>query len=95
MAEAVKAAGQAKDFTGEGGKVTAHLRTQSMVATFDDEAPSFDLKRIFGALAKDDLHRAIALARGFTAEGPRAIAVLAIARSVFDEKQKKAAPKRP
>jgi hypothetical protein len=88
MDEAVKAAGHADDFNGDNGKVTAHLKTGSMVETFDFEVPSFDLKGIFSSLAKDDLQRAIALARGFTAEEPRAIAVFAIARSVLDEKRK-------
>lgn len=93
MDEAVKAAGHADDFTGDNGKVTAHLQTGSMVATFDFEVPSFDLKGIFSSLAKDDLQRAIALARNFSAEEPRAIAVFALARSVLDEQQKSVRPK--
>jgi hypothetical protein len=92
MVEVVKASSNADDFKGEGGKVTAHLQTGSMVATFDFEVPSFDLKGIFSSLAKDDLQRAIELARGFTAEEPRAIAVLGVARSVLYEKQKRAGP---
>jgi hypothetical protein len=92
MAEAVKAAGRANDFKGDDGKVTAHLQTGSLVATFDFEAPSFDLKGILTSLAKDDLQRAVQLAKSFTAEEPRAIAVFAIARSVLDEKQKSAKP---
>ncbi len=90
MAMAVKAAGMSDRFTGEAGKVTAHLQTRHMVATFDFEAPGFDLNGIFGSLAEDDLQRAIELARGFTAEDPRAIALLAIARTVLEKKPEKA-----
>lgn len=92
MAEAVKAAGHANTFTGEDGKVTAHLQTRRMVATFNFEAPSFNLNGVFSTLAKDDLQRATELARGFAAEEPRAIAILSIARSVLNEKQERAGP---
>ena len=61
-----------------------------MVATFDFEAPSFDLSGIFSFLAQDDLHRATELAQRFTSEEPRANAILAIARSVLEEKSKRA-----
>jgi hypothetical protein len=88
MAEAIKAANYATDFDGENGRVTAHLQTGRMVATFDFEAPSFDLSGIFRSLAQDDLHRAIELAQRFTSEEPRAIAILTIARSVLEEKPK-------
>jgi hypothetical protein len=93
MFEVVKAADRADDFKGDNGKVTAHLQTGNMVATFDFEAPSFDLNSIFSSLAKDDLQSAIDLAKRFTAEEPRAIAIFAIARSVLDEKRKSAGRK--
>jgi hypothetical protein len=47
---------------------------------------SFDLEGIFGLLAKEDIYRAVELARGFTADAPRAVATLAIARSVLEKK---------
>lgn len=65
-----------------------------MVATFDLEAPSFDLSGMFSSLVQDDLQRAIELARRFTAEEPRAIVTLAIVRSILDEKPKRAKPGR-
>jgi hypothetical protein len=90
MVEAVKAANRADDFKGEAGKVTTSLYTGNMVAKFDFEAPSFDLNGIFNSLAKADLHRSIDLAKSFSAKESRAIAVLAIARSILDEKLKRA-----
>lgn len=89
MVEAVKAASHAPDFIGEGGKVTTRLHTEGRVAMFDSEVPSFDLKEIFRSLANDDLQRAIELAKGFTIEDPRSIAILAVARSVLDKKLEK------
>lgn len=94
MAEAVKAAGYAEDFKGEDGRVGAHIQTGLMVATFDLEAPSFDLSGIFSSLAQDDLQRAVELARRFTAEEPRAIATLAIVRSILAERPKLVKPAR-
>lgn len=95
IAEVVKAASHADSFKGEAGRITAHLQTGSMVATFDLEVPSFDLGRIFSILAKDDLQRTIDLARRFTGEEARAIAILVIARSVLAEKPKIAGPRVP
>jgi hypothetical protein len=46
------------------------------------------LRGVFRALAKDDLYRAIEIAKGFTGEATRANATLAIARAVLEEKQK-------
>lgn len=91
MAEAVKAAGYAGDFKGEDGKVTSHLQTGLMIATFDLKAPSFDLSGMFSSLARDDFQRAIELARRFTAEEPRAIATLAIVQSILNKKPKQSA----
>ena len=89
MAEAVKAASYTNDFKGEAGKVTADLRTGRMVTRYDFEVPRFDLNDIFSVLAKDDLQRAIELAKRFSSEEPRAIAIFAIARSVLEEKKPK------
>jgi len=52
------------------------------------QEPDFDIKGIFGFLAKDDYDRAVELASGFQAEAPRAAAAIVIARSVLDEKRK-------
>ena len=54
-----------------------------------DGAQSFDLNDIFARLAREDLQRAIDLAHGFDGESPRAIATLAIARTVLEKGEKK------
>jgi hypothetical protein len=50
--------------------------------------PDFDLEGIFRSLSNYDYDKAVELARGFQGEAPRANAVIAIARSVLDEKKK-------
>jgi len=49
---------------------------------------SFDLTGLFTALAEEDLNRAADLPKGFTGESPRAVATLAVARSVLNKKAK-------
>ena len=55
--------------------------------------PDFDLETIFRDLAMLDYNCAIELAKGFQAEGPRAIATIAIARAILHPK-KEASQKR-
>ena len=49
---------------------------------------SFDLTGLFTALAQEDFYRAADLPKSFTGESPRAVAMLAVARTVLDKKQK-------
>jgi hypothetical protein len=86
VAELIKAANSAADFTGEDGKVTARLQTRGTIAVIDEDVPSFNLSGLFGALAGEDLYRAIDLARSFKGETPRAVAAIAAARSVLGAK---------
>jgi len=86
MADVVKAANAAPDFTGADAGLAARIRTGGMSTTTSFPAPVFDLTGIFATLAKDDMTRAVALAQTFTGESPRAIATLAIARAVLDDK---------
>jgi hypothetical protein len=65
-----------------------------MRSTTNFPAPSFDLNGIFTALAREDMNRAVALAQTFTHESPRAVATLAIARAVLDDKPAAPRPNR-
>jgi hypothetical protein len=89
MLQAVKAANAAKDYTGEDGRVGASLQTKSMTVRMTNSAESFDLNGIFAKLAREDLQRAVDLARSFEGESPRATATLAVARAVLDKGEKK------
>lgn len=91
MGEVVKAANAFSDFSGEDGEMTLRVAFKgggAMTNNFTIE--SFDLTGLFTALAQQDFNRAIDLPKGFTGESPRSVAVLAIARTVLDKKQKPA-----
>lgn len=83
--EAIKAANSAEGFTGEDSQVGARLQTRMMVMATNAAAEDFDLLGAFRALAREDLLRAVQLAKTLTGESPRAVATLAIARSVLEK----------
>lgn len=83
--EALKAANSSEGFTGEDSVVSATLQSPQMVLVTNAPADDFDLLGLFRLLAKEDLNRAIEVAKSFTAESPRAVATLAIARSVLEK----------
>ena len=88
MSDVIKAANSYSEFSGEDGEMTLRVVFKgggAMTNNFNVE--SFDLAGLFTALAKDDFNRAVDLPKGFTGESPRAVAVLAIARTVLDKKK--------
>ena len=87
LGEVVKAANSAESFTGEDSSVSSRLQTKMMVVMNNASAPDFDLLAVFRHLAQADLLRAIQLAKTFTGEAPRAVATLAIARSVLEKRR--------
>jgi hypothetical protein len=89
MADAVKAANAAPEFTGSDSGLAARIQTRGMRSTINFPAPVFDLTGVFQILARDDMNRAVALAQTFTNESPRAVATLAIARAVLDGNKEK------
>jgi hypothetical protein len=88
IAEVVKAGNSAEGFTGDDARVTSMLRFKNGVVMRNSNATDFDLLGVFRTLAKADLYPAIEAAKNFTSEVPRANAILAIARTVLEEKQK-------
>lgn len=90
LAEVVKAANGAEAYTGEDSRIASQLKTKMMIVSTSSTAEDFDLLAIFRQLARADLLRAVQMAKTFTGESPRAVATLAIARSVL-EKRKEAA----
>jgi hypothetical protein len=85
--DAVKAANSATGFTGEDGELVLKFQSKSGSSVNTNDIPEFDLEGIFRELAQQDLDRAVELARGFEGEGPRAVATIAIARGVLDNKK--------
>ena len=87
LAEVVKAANGADAFTGEDSRISSRLQTKMMVVMNQASAPDFDLLALFRHLSRADLLRAVQLAKTFTGEAPRAVATLAIARSVLEKRK--------
>ncbi|MDQ3908704.1 MAG: hypothetical protein M3268_10230, partial [Acidobacteriota bacterium] len=86
MADVVKAANSSPDFTGADAGMAARVSARGMASTVNFPAPSFNLAGVFGSLGKEDMNRAVTLAQSFANEAPRAIATLAVARAVLEEK---------
>ena len=88
ISEAIKAGNSAEGFTGDDARMTTMLHFKNGIIMKNSNVTDFDLRGVFRALAKDDLYRAIEIAKSFTGEATRANATLAIARAVLEEKQK-------
>ncbi|HKO97994.1 MAG TPA: hypothetical protein VJU86_13435 [Pyrinomonadaceae bacterium] len=89
MDEVIKSANQYSAFTGEDGELTLRVAFKGGGAmTNNFRVENYDLNGLFTSLAQDDFNRAVDLPKGFTGESPRAISVLAIARTVLDKKER-------
>ena len=86
--DAVKAANSAEGFTGEDGRLVMKFQGKGGSSIHTSSASEFDLNGIFRDLAMWDYDRAVELARGFQAEGPRAVATIAIAQAILETKKK-------
>jgi hypothetical protein len=89
--DAVKAANSAEGFTGEDAVFVLKFQSKNGSSVNTNDAPDFNLEGIFRDLAVLDYDRAVELARGFEAEGPRAVATIAIARAILEPKKPAAA----
>ena len=87
LGEVVKAANAAEGFTGEDSRISSRLQTPMMVVMTNSTAEDFDLLAVFNHLARADLLRAVQLAKTFTGEAPRAVATLAISRSILEKRK--------
>ncbi|HKY43566.1 MAG TPA: hypothetical protein VJM50_10760 [Pyrinomonadaceae bacterium] len=82
MGEVVKESNRFEGFTGAN---TIHfpLMTSSSVRFLNIGGENFSLTNVFRALAKDDLYRAVDVAKSFKYDAPRATVTLAIASSIL------------
>jgi hypothetical protein len=85
--DAVKAANSAEGFTGEDGELIIRFQSKGHASISNKYVADFDLDGIFKDLAVQDYDQAVELARGFQAEGPRAVATIAIARAILQPKK--------
>ena len=86
--EAVRAANSAEGFGGEDGQFMFTLTSKGASWSTQASVPEFDVDKIFGILAEEDFNKTVELAGGLTSEAPRAVATIAIARVMLDEKRK-------
>ena len=87
MGDAITAANSAESFTGEDGQIEFRLLTKGANSGHQHGFGDFDVAGIFTQLAHEDFDKAVTLARNFQSGAPRANAVIAIAKSVLDEKK--------
>jgi hypothetical protein len=88
MSEAVKAANSADNFGGEDGQLSFNMTFKGMSWAQTENVPDFDVDGIFARLADYDYDKAVELAQGLTREAPRAVATIAIARTILAEKKR-------
>lgn len=87
MSEVVRAANNAtEEFSGEDARVVSSLQTKTQTSMMSFTVDEFDLPSIFRSFAKEDLQRAILLAKDFNGESPRATALIAIVHEVLETK---------
>ena len=87
VGEAVKEANRFEDYTGE-NTLTFPLMTGNVVTMISIGGENYSLAKIFRALAKDDLYRAVDVAKTFKYDTPRAAVTLAIAGAILENKSK-------
>jgi hypothetical protein len=85
LGEAVKAANSSDKFIGDTTSLTfSLLSTRSGLNITSVSAEDFSLSGVLRSLTKDDLYRAIDLARSFKNDAPRAAAILSVAGAVLN-----------
>jgi hypothetical protein len=89
LSEAVKAANALPDFTGDNGRTSQLLEGKFSINMTTELATPTALTELFAGLAEDNFYQAIDAARTFSGEAPRAMVMISVARSVFDEKRNK------
>ena len=84
MDEAVKEANRIEGFSGE-NQIHFPFMTSGGVKFRSVGGENFSLTNVFRSLARDDLYRALELARSFKYDAPRANVTLAIASSILEK----------
>jgi hypothetical protein len=89
MSEVVRTANNTADeFSGEDTRIIASLRSRTQNSMYTFTAAEFDLPGVFRSLARENLDRAILLAKDFNGESPRAISLIAITSATLEKKDK-------
>jgi len=81
--DTIKALNKSSAYTGEENEISVGFQSRNNVLVMQVAAPSSSLPALVGTLAEEDIYRTVDMARTITNESPRAIALLAAARSTF------------
>lgn len=82
--DAVKALNKANGYTGEENDILVRFQTRKESVAMRIATPSAGLAGLFRSLAEDDIYQSAYLAKSIAGEAPRAAALLATARWVFE-----------
>jgi hypothetical protein len=84
--DAIKAVNRVSDYTGEEDEISVGFQSQNNIVKMQVAAPTISFSALIGNLAEDDIYRAISMAKNVTSESPRALALLAGARVIFEKR---------
>jgi hypothetical protein len=88
LSETVKAANAVPDFTGENGQISLTLEGKFIIRMGTELSAPTDLAQVFENLTKEDFYQALDAARSFSGDAPKALAMISVGRSIFEEKKK-------
>lgn len=87
MLEVAKASNSATGFTGEDGRIMLRFESKNMGFVRDRSIDEFDLPGVFRTLSQENATQAIEIARSFEGEAPRSTALIAVGRSLLNDKK--------
>ena len=76
------------DFTGENGQTSLTLEGKFSIRMGTELSAPTDLAQVFENLTKEDFYQALDAARSFSGDAPKALAMISVGRSIFEEKKK-------
>ncbi len=83
LSETVRNANSVSDFTGEAGRTTLRLEGKIGIQTSTELAGPDDFSNLFQRLASEGFYQALDVAKTLRGEAPRAVATIAVAKSVL------------
>lgn len=86
--EVIQTANNVADFTGENSQINWTIEGKISARLGTALAGSADLPLAFAAMADDDFYQAVDVTRTIKGDAPRALATLAVARAVLQERNK-------
>jgi hypothetical protein len=86
LSETIKAANRVSDFTGENSDTSLTLEGKFSIRLTTQLASPTDLAEVFQTLGTENFYQALDASKAIVGDAPKAIAMIAVARAVLDEK---------